>query len=255
MSVLPWLFDVAGYQLLAGALGLTATVVLLDSDTGLVRDHPPLAWRLAGLLVGPLSLLSFLCLFLFETAPRWVSLGLVLPYSLMALAYSWTWGRRLGAEHRRLRGREALILGAITLIFASLAQGASEVETVLVMAAFAGSAALFGGLGLNLLVALLARHKGEVEVAATPYGTLARVTATGLGITLLALLETGARTLFGTSVMASLPLALWAGFSLLVPLLMVGLGHRLFPRFQPPIWTAAMASVVVGQVALQITLA
>ncbi len=255
VSVLLWVLDVVGYQLLAGALGLTVTLVLLDSGSGFVRDHPPLAWRLAGGAVGPLAALSFLCLILFTHAPLWVSMALVLPFSLLALIYSWAWFRRYGAERRRLRGREAMIVGLITLVFVSLTQTTSELESSLAMAAFAGSAALFGGLGLNFLVALMARRQEEVTVEANPYGMLARVTATGLGITLMALLETGYRHLAGTSEVASLSLLLWAAFSLLVPLLMVAAGHKLFPRFQSPIWTVAMASVVIGQVTLQMTLA
>ena len=93
---------------------MTVTVVLFDSAAGFVRDHPPHAWRAAGILAGPLALVSFACL-LHCSAPLWLSLGVVLPFALMASAYSWAWFHRTPAETRRLLGRQALIMGLITV--------------------------------------------------------------------------------------------------------------------------------------------
>ncbi|MFZ5813896.1 MAG: hypothetical protein ACOY93_01155 [Bacillota bacterium] len=243
---MPWWVGVLGLQLLAWAVGTLVTVVLLDSDTGLVRDHPPLAWRIGGLVPGPLAALSLVFLLLCG-GPLWLCLAVVLPAALMLLAYSWAWARRYPAERRRVRGREALIISVTTVLFVSLEQSTATEGTALVMAAFAGSAALFGGLGTLLLGALVGSHGGDqVVVKMTPYGMPARVVATGLGVTLLALVDT---LLFGGGAPV-LALSLWATFSLLAPLSLVAAGHRLFPRWQSPIWASALGSVLVGQFAL-----
>ncbi|MFZ5822863.1 MAG: hypothetical protein ACOY94_00760 [Bacillota bacterium] len=244
-----WLMNIVGLQLLAWALGMTVTVVLFDSAAGFVRDHPPHAWRAAGILAGPLALVSFACL-LHCSAPLWLSLGVVLPFALMASAYSWAWFHRTPAETRRRLGRQAMIMGLITVLFVSLQLG-SEPQAALVLAAFAGSAALLGGLGTLCLVALMGGRHDEVEVPFSPYGMPARIIATGLGITLLALLDGGLGSLEGLLV---LPVRLWIAFSLLIPLALVAAGHRLFPRWQPPIWTGAFGSVLVGQMALHAAL-
>lgn len=241
-----WLLDVLGLLLLAWALGMSVTVVLLDSGTGFLRDHPPRAWRMAGAMAGPLALLSFLSL-LVCGAPLWLCVAVVLPFALMDLAYSWSWLRGYGAERRRQLGREALILGVITVLFVSLEQSLATEQSALVLALSAGSASLLGGLGTTLLISLLGGRRDEVETPATPYGTPARVVATGLAITLLALLD----TLFVSGRGGALiPLAVWVAFSLLLPLGLVAAGHGLFPRLQLPIWALAFGSVLVGQAAL-----
>lgn len=248
-----WFLDVLGLQLLAWALGISVTVVLLDSAAGLVRDHPPVAWRMAGAMAGPLALVSLLALLLCGT-PLWLCLAVVLPFTLLALAYSWAWVRRHPAGLRRQRGREALILGVITLLFVSLEQSIAEPDSVRVLAAFGGSAALLGGLSTTMLISLLRHRQGEVAVPANPYGMVARVVATGLAITLLALLDTGSGLLLSGGESLSLPLLLWMACSLLLPLALVAAGHRLFPRLQPPIWMVAFGSVLVGQTALHASL-
>lgn len=242
---MPWLIDVLGLQLLSWALGMLITVVLLDTATGFVRDHPPLAWRIAGGMTGPVALISLACLLLFGI-PLWLSLAVVLPFVLMALAWSCSW-LRSPADRRRQRGREATILGVITVLVVSLEHSVALGQSVLVLAACAGSAALLGGLGTILLTTLLGGRCGEVEAPATPYGVPARVVATGLGITLMAILDTG--LVHGTGSPVAL-LLLWVICSLMLPLGLVAAGHRLFPRWQPPIWATAFSSVVVGQVAL-----
>lgn len=249
MPVLALIINGLGLQLLAGALGLSVTLVLLDSTSGMVRDHPPLAWRVAGALSGPLALLSLAALLL-GRAPLWVSLALVLPYTLLALAASWAWCRKTPAEARRGVGRQAVILGLIALLFASLDQSGDCVMPVLSLAASAGTAALVGGLALLLLGASVGRGRNEVEVEANLNGIPSRVVATGLGITLLAISDVGQSLLFGSGGLPSLPLGLWVCGSLLIPLALLLVGRK-FRRFRPTIWGAAFAAVMMGQLALQ----
>lgn len=242
--------DIAGLQLLAGALGLTMTVVFLDSAAGFVRDHPPLSWRCAGMAAGPLALLS-LAVLLGSRLPCWLCLSAVLPFAAVALIWSYAWYRRRPAEGRRRRGREAAIIGVITLLFVGLEQPVADSGSALAPALFAGSAALLGGLGMTLLTALLGNHRADVAVRNRPYGIPARVVAIGLGITLLACLNGGVGLLFVGSSQLAGPVAVWLLCSLLLPLALVGAGHGLFPRWQPSIWAVALASVVIGQAALQ----
>lgn len=248
-----WMMDILGLQLLAWALGMSVTIVLLDSAADFVRDHPPFAWRITGAATGPMALISFVSI-LACGAPLWLSLAVVLPFALLNLVYSWAWVHRCSAEMRRKRGREALFLGVITVLFVSLEQGVSEPQSVLVLAAFAGSAALLGGLGTLMLIALLGGRRDEVAVPFTPYGIPARMVATGLAVTLLALLDSGFGLLLGGKGFLTTFLALWVAFSLLVPLGLMAAGHRLFPRWQSPIWATAFGSVLVGQLALQAAL-
>lgn len=247
MVALVWLWDALGLQLQAWALGMTVTVVLLDSAPGLARDHPPRSWRIAGASAGALALAGLLCYSLGD-APGWLLLAVVLPHLLMTLAWSWQWVAGTGAGRRRLRGREALILGLLSLLFVSLESGVCEAQSGLLLAAFAGSAALLGGLTTTLLITLLAHRQGEVDLPATPYGVPAQVVAVGLGICLLALLD----ALIGPGCGGSL--LLWALLSLLILFGLTAAGHRLFPRQQPSIWAAALGSVFIGQMILQSSL-
>ncbi len=242
----------AGLQLLSWSLGLAVTLVLLDSRSGLVRDHPPLGWRVAGMLLGPLAALSFAAVLLGD-APRWVSLGLALPYTLMALAASWVWYRGAAAGLRRQREREAAVLGVLAVLFASLAQTGGDGPPVLSLAASLGSAALVGGLGILALCGALGGRRDEVEVDPNCDGIPIRVAATGLGITLLAASDVGRALLTGEVALPTL-LGLWLGCSLLVPVLLLAAGRRLAAWNRPLLWCAAWLAVVVGQLALQTSL-
>jgi len=239
-------------QLLSWSLGLAVTLVLLDSKSGLVRDHPPLAWRVAGVALGPLAALSFGAVLL-GGAPGWVTLGLVLPYTLMALGASWVWYRGAGAALRRQREREAAILGLLAVLFASLAQTGAGGLPVLSLAASLGSAALVGGLGVLALCCTLGGRRDEVEVDPNCDGIPVRVAATGLGITLLAASDVGTAVLTGGAAFG-VPLGLWLGCSLLVPVLLLLACHRLAWWNKPLLWRTACFAVVVGQFALQTTL-
>lgn len=246
------LFYATGLQLLSWSLGLAVTLALLDSKSGLVRDHPPLAWRVGGMLLGPLAALSFAAVVLGH-APRWVSLGLVLPYALMALGASWVWYRGAGAALRRQREREAAILGLIAVLFGSLVHTGGDALPVLSLAASLGSAALVGGLAILALCGTLGGRRDEVEVDPNCDGIPVRMVATGLGITLLAASDLGTAVLTGG---AALPasLGLWLGCSLLVPVLLLLAGHRLDAWNRPALWCAGCCAAVVGQFALQAAL-
>lgn len=241
-----------GLQLLSWSLGLAATLVLLDSRSGFLRDHPPLAWRVAGVLLGPLAVLSLAAVAV-GGGPRWVTLGLVLPYALMALGASWVWYRGARADLRRQREREAAVLGLLAVLFASLAQTGGDGLPVLSLAASLGSAALVGGLSILALGCTVRRRRDEVEVDPNCDGIPVRVVATGLGIMALAASDVGRALLTGS---APLPasLGLWLGCSLLVPVLVLLAGRRLSDWNRPLLWRTAWLAALVGQLALQTTL-
>lgn len=246
------LFYATGLQLLSWSLGLAVTLALLDSKSGLVRDHPPLAWRVGGMLLGPLAALSFAAVVLGH-APRWVSLGLVLPYALMALGASWVWYRGAGAALRRQREREAAILGLIAVLFGSLVHTGGDALPVLSLAASLGSAALVGGLAILALSGALGGRWDEVEVHPNCDGIPVRVVFTGLGLTLLAASDVG-RAVFAGGIAVPEPLLLWLGCSLLVPGLLVAAGCRLGAWNRPLLWSSACCAAALGQMALQTVL-
>lgn len=246
------LIHAAGLQFLSWSLGLVATLALLDSKNGLVRDHPPRAWRVAGRLPGPLAALSLAAVVL-GGAPRWVSLGLVLPYALMALGASWAWHRGAAADVRRQQEREAAILGLLAVLFASLAQTDADGLPALSLAASLGGAALVGGLAILALSGALGGRWDEVEVHPNCDGIPVRVVFTGLGLTLLAASDVG-RAVFAGGIAVPEPLLLWLGCSLLVPGLLVAAGCRLGAWNRPLLWSSACCAAALGQMALQTVL-
>lgn len=242
----------AGFQLLSCSLGLSAVLALLDTRAGFVRDHPPLAWRVAGILTGPLAAVS-LAAMLLGGAERWVWLGLAAPYAAMAMAASWSWYRGFRADLRRQRGREAAILGVIAVLFASLVQTTGDGLSALPLAASLGTAALVGGLGFLALGGALGRRQDAVEEEEGCDGIPVRAAATGLGITLLAASDVGRAILLGGAP-CPIPVALWLTCSLLVPLVLLVAGRRPVVKGRPSLWCAACAAALVGQFALQTTL-
>lgn len=241
-----------GLQLLSWSLGLAVTLALLDSKSGLLRDHPPLAWRVAGVLLGPMAALSCAAAAA-GGGPRWVTLGLVLPYALMALGASWDWYRRARADLRRQRERQAAILGVLAVLFASLAQTGGDGLPVLSLAASLGSAALVGGLAVLALCCSLRGRRDEVDVDPDYDAIPLRVVATGLGITALAASDLGRAVLAGSAQMPA-ALGLWLGGSLLVPALVLLAGWRLAGGNRPLLWRTACLAALIGQLALQTTL-
>lgn len=234
-----------GHQLLAWALGLALILALLDSREGFVRDHPPLAWRRAGGLVGPLAAAGTLAVLM--TCRRWDLLALTGPFAVMAIAYSLAWLTGKPAVQRRRLGLNAAILGAISVLFLMLIAGPSGWTGGVVMGAYAASAALLGGFTVMLLGSGNDRAD-EVNVPFSPYGLLARAVAVGL-----ALLALAAGELFrlrdGLSSVGP-ELGLWVALSLVVPLVLMAAGHKLFPRGQRWIWASAWVSALVGQAAI-----
>jgi hypothetical protein len=229
---------------------MTLILVLLDSGAGFVRDHPPLGWRLAGMATGPMALLGACGLLAART--RWDVAALSLPFAFMTAVHSFAWWRRSHTEARRVAGRQAAIVGVISLLFLMLIAGPDGWDGGVVIGAYTASAALLGGLTVTLLIALTAGRADEVSVPATPFGVPARAVAVGLGITLMAAGE----TIFGLSGGdgVPVPVRLWLMLSLGAPLLLVAAGHRLFPRFQRVIWSGALLSALAGQAAVHLLL-
>ncbi|MGE5672266.1 MAG: hypothetical protein ACM3XM_00050 [Mycobacterium leprae] len=244
---------IAGHQVIAWALGLIITIVFLDLGAGFTRDHPPLCWRVLGMLAGPLTVVGYACLSL---AGPWPYVPVLSgPFVLVALRYSWAWYKRQPAEPRRGAGRDAAIVGVGVLLFLMLSAGPDGGWTGgIVMGAYGGSAALLGGLTTLLVIALTARVKDEVEVEATPYGVPARVAAAGLSLSGLAGLDLLTRGLSHSTPAQHNLIMLWLFLSLCMPAVLIAAGHRLFPRFQKPVWVGALLSAVGGQVAIYMLL-
>jgi len=252
VPVLSHIAYAAGLQLLSCSLGLSAVLALLDTRSGLVRDHPPLAWRVAGILTGPLAVLS-LAAMLLGGAERWVWLGLAAPYAVMAMAASWTWYRGARADRRRQCGREAAILGVVAALFASLGQTGGDGLPALALAASLGTAALVGGLGVLALGGTLGSRRDVMEEEGECDGIAVRAVATGLGITLLAASDVGRAVLLGGAC-CPVPVALWLTCSLLVPLVLLVADRKAAVKSHPSLWCAACAAALIGQFALQTTL-
>jgi len=241
------LCNIAGNQLLAGTFGITAATVLLDLGAGFARDHPPLARRLAGILVGPLGLLSLVLLA--KCTPLLELLVLVGGFTCMALVYSYSWLRRFRAARRRPIGAATGVIGGLSLLFFMLVAGPADWSGGIVMGAYVASAALLGGFTTILIAFLTAKAPDEVPIAATPYGIPARFAAGGLAITVLAGLEMAIAVIGNADASWLAPVAFWLGLSLVVPAILTAAGHKLFPRFQPLIWGGALLSALAGQAA------
>lgn|GEM_PF-1877630 len=239
-----------GHQSLAWAAGLAATLVFLDSGPGMSRDHPPLGWRLPGTLVGPLAAVGALCLA--TSSQPLLSLALGLPFAATAAAYSVAWLRHVRARRRRIYGYVAAITGGVSMLALMLTAGPVQWNGGLVIGAYAGSAALLGGLTAALCIALTSAAPDEIAVRASPYGVPARVAAVGFGVTLLGMMDVGFAALSGFRM--PLQMGLWMLLSLVVPLMLMAAGHGLFPRFQRPIWAGAFGSALVGQWAFHLLL-
>lgn len=242
----------AGLQLLSCSLGLSAVLALLDTRSGFVRDHPPLAWRVAGILTCPLAALSLVAM-LVGGAARWVWLGLAAPYAAMAAAASAAWYRGARADIRRQRGREAAMLGVVAVLFSSLGQTGGDALPALPLAASLGTAALVGGLGLLALGGTLGPRHDQVAEEEGSDGVPLRAVATGLGITLLAASDVCRSVLFGGAP-CPVPVALWLTCSLLVPLVLLVAGRRPVVKGRPSLWCTACAAALIGQFALQTAL-
>lgn len=238
-----------GQIALAWSLGLTLTTVLLDSQSGFLRDHPPRCWRLSAYTAAALAWLSLALHAL--VAPPWLVGAVVLPYALLAQAHARSWRRGDQAAGRRGWGRQAAIIGLIATLFISLNCGVDEAQSALVMAAFAGSAALLGGLTSLVLSDRVSRDGDQVDTPRSTREVPLLAVATGLGVTLLALLDVGIGHLMGRPGPMLLPLGGWAFCSLLLPLGLVSLQHH---RQTASLWVLALGSAVVGQAVLQFTL-
>lgn len=238
---------VAGHQLMAWAVGITATTVFLDVGPGFIRDHPPLERRIVGGLIGPVALLSLLLLEVDD--PSRTRLLEAVPFAVMALAYSLAWWRGWRAIHRRALGWQTGVIGGVALLVLMLTAGPLDWHGGVVMTAYAASAALLGGLTCLLVKALCGARSDDVDVTLTPYGLPARVVAIGIAISVLGAFDLFVWTLGGHTewlpVMGS-----WLGLSLAVPGALVALGHKLYPRLQRVIWAVALTSAVGGQAVL-----
>lgn len=229
---------VAGHQLMAWSFGIAATIIFHDLGPGFARDHPPLERRAAGLLTGSLAVLSFLALAVDN--PYWVSLLIVAPFAVMASLYSLAWYRGWRADRRRMLGWQTGVIGAAALLVLMLTAGPRDWHGGTVVAAYAGSAGLLGGLTYLVLKSVYGRRAAD---AASPYGIPARAVAFGLGIIVLAALELLVGTWFPV-------VGLWLVLSLLIPALVMALGHLIYPRVQPLLWVAALLSALGGQAAI-----
>lgn len=231
-----------GHQMLAWALGLTVMLALLDSRQGFLRDHPPRGWRSAGMLVGPLT--GTAVLLLLASCCKWSVLLLIGPFVVMSGWYSLAWAARWKASDRRWVGTRAAVVGVLALLFVMLTGGPERWACSVVMGAYASSAALLGGFTL-LWLGALGEGADSVGESFSPYGLLARMVALGLtmaGLTALDLFRLREEIPggFGT-------LGLWLTLSLALPLLLVAIGHRIYPRGQRWIWAAAWCCTLVGQ--------
>lgn len=214
--------------------------LFVDLGPGLHRDHPPRGRRLAGIAAGPLALLGSACLSTVMPAPLFFTL--VAPFAIGAVAYAACWGFRVRSWVRREVGWEATVVNGVALLLMMTLAGPRHWSGGIVMGVYGGSAALLGSFTVTALGAL---PKDEQQ---TPYGVPARMAASGVGLTALACLD----MLPGLSGHPPLRLALvWAGLSLVAPLVLIAAGHRLFPRYQAAIWSVAVVSALGGQAAIQ----
>jgi hypothetical protein len=241
------ILTVAGHLLLAWAVGLAATTAFLDLGPGLMRDHPPRERRITGAVVGPLALIG--CGLLLVTCTFPAGLCVATPFALMAAVYSAAWVRGWRPVTRRVLGWQTGVVGVVSLLVLVLTGGPLEWHGGVVIAAYAASAGLLGGLTCLTVKAFFGAHKEDVELTVSPFGIPARVVSFGLGIAVLGAFDVIGWLLGGHA--DWLPaMGAWLGLSLAVPALLTGLGHKFFPRLQRPIWTAALVSAIGGQAAI-----
>jgi hypothetical protein len=238
---------VAGHLLLAWSVGLAATTVFLDLGPGLMRDHPPLERRITGGLVGPLAVLG--CGLLSVDCPLRVTLCIAAPFALMAALYSAAWVRGRRPAMRRILGWQTGVVGIISLLTLVLTAGPADWHGGVVIAAYAASAGLLGGLTCLAVKAFFGAHREDVEETIAPYGIPARVVSFGLGIAVLGAFDVIGWILGGHADWIPV-MGAWLGLSLVLPALLTGLGHKFFPRMQRPIWTVALVSALGGQAAI-----
>lgn len=238
---------VVGHLVFAWSVGLAATTVFLDLGPGLMRDHPPRERRITGSLIGPLALLG--CGLLLVNCPFWMTLCLVAPFALMAALYSAAWMRGWRPAQRRLLGWQAGVVGVISLLALVLTAGPLDWHGGVVIAAYAASAGLLGGLTCLTIKAFFGAHQEDVELTVSPFGIPARVVSFGLGIAVLGAFDVISWLLGGHADWLPM-MGTWLGLSLALPALLTGLGHKFFPRLQRPIWAAALASALGGQIAI-----
>ncbi|HWI53043.1 MAG TPA: hypothetical protein VNT01_12965 [Symbiobacteriaceae bacterium] len=235
---------VAGHQLMAWSFGIAVTTVFLDIGPGFARDHPPFERRIAGALAGPLAGLSF-CLLLVDN-PVLTSLLIAAPFALMSSLYSLAWFRRWPANRRRTFGWQTGVVGGVALIVLMLTAGPQYWDGGVVMGVYAASAGLLGGFTCLTVKALYGHRATDVEDSSSPYGIPARTVAVGLGIGGLAALDMLTWAISGHA--GWLPiLGVWLVLSLVVPGVLMALGHKLYPRLQLWVWLAALISATGGQ--------
>ena len=240
-------FTVAGHQLMAWSFGIALTVAFLDLGPGLMRDHPSSERRAAGALVGPLAAVS-LCALAVDN--HYHVTGLVAaPYTVMAVLYSLAWIRHSPAVRRRTFGWQTGIIGGVSLLVLMLTSGPEDWHGGIVMAAYAASAGLLGGLTCLVIKAVYGVAQEDAEASTSPFGIPARVVGFGLGISGLAAVDALWWAYGGHS--AWLPImASWLVLSLIIPGALMALGHKLYPRLQRLVWSVALLSAMGGQAAI-----
>ncbi|HYF91935.1 MAG TPA: hypothetical protein VD969_06790 [Symbiobacteriaceae bacterium] len=240
-------FTVAGHQLMAWSVGIALTVVLLDLGPGLTRDHPPSERRVAGALIGPLAGLSLCAL---SVDYHFGVTGLIAaPFTVMAILYSWAWIRLAPATRRRTLGWQTGVIGGVSLLVLMLTAGPKDWHAGMVMAAYAASAGLLGGLTCLMVKAVRGVSSTDVEASTSPFGIPARAASIGLGISALAALD-GLWWAFGGHSDWLPVMGLWLTLSLVVPGVLMALGHKFYPKLQRVVWSAALLSAIGGQAAI-----
>lgn len=241
------ILTVAGHLLLAWSVGLAATTAFLDLGPGLMRDHPPRERRITGSLIGPLAMLG--CGLMMADCPLRVTLCIAAPFAVMAATYSHAWARGWRPVRRRVLGWQTGIVGVVSLLALVLTAGPLDWHGGVVVAAYAASAGLLGGLTCLAVKAFFGAHQEDVELTVSPFGIPARVVSFGLGIAVLGAFDVIGWLLAGHADWLPV-MGAWLGLSLAVPALLTGLGHKFFPRLQRAIWTGALVSAVGGQAAI-----
>jgi len=232
---------------MAWSLGIAVTTIFLDIGPGFARDHPPLERRIAGALTGPLAAVAF-CLLLVDNSVL-ATLLIAAPFALIASLYSLAWLRHWRPDRRRTIGWQTGVVGGVALLVLMLTAGPRNWHGGVVMGTYAASAALLGGFTCLAVKALFGARATDVEDSSSPFGIPARTVAFGLGISVLAALDTLIWANTGHADWFPV-LGAWLALSLVVPGVLMALGHKLYPRLQAWVWLAALASATGGQAAI-----